>query len=61
MEMNYDSTYQQYPCGTMVKIKYTGEVGEAFENLFDTISVFIDERCEYFSINDVEFMCCYNK
>ena len=54
--MNCDSTYQQYLSGTMVRIKYTGEVGEAFESLFDTISVFINERCEFFSINDVEFL-----
>lgn len=50
--------YKQYPIGTKVKIKETGEIGEAFESGFDYVSIFIDgeKRCRYFKIEDVEFI-----
>ena len=50
--------YKSYPIETRVKIKSTGEQGEAFESVFGTISVFIDdeEKCRYFDLTDVEFL-----
>lgn len=51
------SDYKQYR-DTIVRIKSTGEIGEAFESAMDTISVFIEgeERCRYFDMSDVEFV-----
>lgn len=52
------SDYINYPPDTKVRIKTTGELGEAFESVFGTISVFIEDEknCRYFSIKDVEFL-----
>ncbi len=41
-----------------VRIKSTGETGEAFERALGCISVFIDseDKCRYFYMNDIEFI-----
>ena len=50
--------YKTYPKNTRVRIKPTGETGEAFERALGCISVFIDgeNKCRYFYMNDVEFI-----
>ena len=52
------SDYKEYPSETMVRIKETGELGEAFESSFGHISVFIEgeDDCRFFKIDDVEFI-----
>jgi hypothetical protein len=52
------SDYKSYPNNTRVKIKSTGQQGEAFESALGTISVFIDNetKCRYFKLDDVEFI-----
>ncbi len=50
--------YKIYPKNTRVRIKSTGETGEAFERALGCISVFIDgeDKCRYFYMNDIEFI-----
>lgn len=48
--------YKKYSPNTKVKIKSTGEVGEAFESTLGFISVFIEDKCDYFRIDEVEFI-----
>jgi hypothetical protein len=52
------SDFIDYPLGTRIMIKSTGEHGEAFESALGTISVFIDgeDKCRYFSLVDVIFL-----
>lgn len=52
------SDYKSYPIDTKVKIKSTGEHGEAFESVFGIISVFVEdeEKCRYFDLSDIEFL-----
>ena len=52
------SDYKEYPSDTMVRIKETGELGEAFESSLGYISVFIEgeDDCRFFKIEDVEFI-----
>ena len=52
------SDFEEYPVGTRVLIKSTGEHGEAFESLLGTITVFIDgeEKCRAFKLDDVVFL-----
>jgi hypothetical protein len=51
------SDYKQYR-DTIVRIKSTGEIGEAFESMLNTISVFVtgEDKCRYFDMGDVEFI-----
>ena len=50
--------YKQYPLDTVVKIKETGQLGDAFESALGYISVFIEdeEKCRYYKLEDVEFL-----
>jgi len=48
--------YKKYPSNTKVKIKSTGEVGEAFESTLGFISIFIEDKCQYYKIDEVEFI-----
>jgi len=49
--------YKQYPPNTRVRIKSTGEEGEAFESLLGYITVFLnDGECEYYKLGNVEFL-----
>jgi hypothetical protein len=50
------SDYKEYPSDTMVRINQTGELGEAFESFMGYISVFIEDECKFFKIEDVEFV-----
>jgi len=51
-----NSDYKKYPLNTMVRIIETGEVGEAFESSLGYISVFIEEKCRFFKIEEIEFI-----
>lgn len=50
--------YKQYELCVKVRIKETGEVGEAFESAFGYISVFVgeDRKCTYYKLEDIEFI-----
>lgn len=52
------SCYKKYPPDTLVRIKVTGEIGEAFESLLGYISVWVGDetKCRYFRMNEVEFL-----
>ena len=51
-------TYTLYPPNTKVRIKSTGQTGEAYEKSGKTISVWLDpdDRLGYFDFDDVEFI-----
>ena len=50
--------YKNHELGTKVRVKETGEIGEAFESALGYISVFVvgERFCRYFKLEDVEFI-----
>ena len=50
--------YTLYPPGTKVRIKSTGQTGEAYEKSGKTISVWLDpdDKLVYLNTDDVEFI-----
>lgn len=52
-----ETKYVNYPLNTRVKVKETGECGEAFESMFGYITVFLDsqDKAILFKMEEVEF------
>lgn len=52
-----NNNYTSYGTDDRVRIKSTGEYGDAFESAFGFITVFIDgeDGCQYFDIDDIEW------
>jgi hypothetical protein len=57
------SDFVEYPLETMVRIKSTDEIGEAYESAFGFITVFVEgnDKAQIFPMDDVEFLSLDNK
>lgn len=52
--------YVSYKCGTLIRVKETGEIGEAFEQAFGFISAWFEnpKKPRLLKVDEIEFVAC---